>query len=187
MNKLMSREVDFIFDPTYTKVSKKVDLVIKELSNIVGMQYRDLFKNRVNETNFVFYNRTTDLEKYLINHEDFFAHESDKKSLDYYQKASSMINTFDSKMDKVKKKLKVEFIKDISGFLSHDDQNYISNHERIDLLKLECYLLFFKDSTNTLIGGMIDCFFDDAEAKLKNPKTNVLELERILNNREVVL
>ena len=97
MNKLMSREVDFIFDPTYTKVSKKVDLVIKELSNIVGMQYRDLFKNRVNETNFVFYNRTTDLEKYLINHEDFFAHESDKKSLDYYQKASSMINTFDSK------------------------------------------------------------------------------------------
>lgn len=187
MNKLLSRELEFIFDPSYSKISKKVDLVIKELSNIVGTQYKSLFKERIDNTNFVFYNRMTDLEKYLELKKDLFTDDCDKKTLASYKNIKKEISTFKNSVDKIKNKFRTKFINEACDFLCFDDQNYIRNHKKFDYSRLCCYPLFFNDNSNRLIDGLISYFSDDMEERFRNVKTDNLELERITNSREMCL
>ena len=64
MVKLIAKELDFVLEPTYTKISKSVNSITKELINIVGKQYGGIINDRVSKTNFVFFNKITDLKKY---------------------------------------------------------------------------------------------------------------------------
>lgn len=187
MNKLLSREIDFIFDPTYSKINKKIDLIIKELTGIFGNQYKELFKNRINNTNFVFYNKITDLEKYIDLNKDLFLGECDKTILNYYNEFSDRISKFNDDVSSLKNKLRSKFILDVCDFLNYDDQSYIRNHKKIDYSRLCCYPLFFSENSSKLIDGLINYFSNEAESKFRDSKTSILELERIVNNRELCL
>lgn len=187
MNKLLSREFDFVFDPSYSKINKKIDLVVKELSGIFGSQYRNVFKERIGKANFIFYNRITDLDKYIKVNEEFFNDDCDKKILSMYKSSMKKISEFNDSIESLKNKLRSKFISEVSEFLNYDDQSYLKNHRKIDYSRLCCYPIFFNDNSSKLIDGLLNYFSDEVEAKYRDPKTDVLELERIVNNREMCL
>ena len=79
MEKLIEKEFDFILEPTYTKISKTVNNIVKELVNIVGKKYSDIINDRIYRTNFVFFNKMSDLKKYCEMHSIELKSLEDKK------------------------------------------------------------------------------------------------------------
>lgn len=188
MDKLLTKELDFILDPTYTKISKSINNIAKELINIVGSQYSNIINERINKTNFVFFNKNTDLKKYcevnLKNIKDL----KDKKIDSKVETINKNILSYENKISKLHKKLCIDFILDIKDELSSNDKEYLSNHKKYDLTKLDCYKLFFDDTDNDkLINGLFMYFSSDYEKKLKDKTTSISEMETIFNNREKCL
>ena len=66
MDKLFIKEFNFILEPSYSKISKSISNITKELINIVGKQYSNIINERVLRTNFVFFNKIPDINKDII-------------------------------------------------------------------------------------------------------------------------
>lgn len=188
MDKLLAKEIDFVLEPTYTKINKTVNVIIKELVNIVGKQYSSIINERISRTNFVFFNKNSDLKKYFEKYSKDIKKLKDKKISEKYENLNKVIHTYETKVTKVVTKISSDFILEIKDDLSDEDQNYIKSHKKIDLTKLNCYKLFFetKDS-NLLLDGLFMCFSDEYEKKLKDKSTTINEMEEIFNNREKCL
>lgn len=187
MDKIMTKEVDFIFEPTYDKVKNNVEIIKKELINIIGEKYSEIINNRVDSTYIVFFNRITDLEKYCNYNSKELAHTKNKKMDLKYTNINKSIINYKEKISKLKKNLRIEFIMNIKEYLSGDDQTYITNKKRIDVKKLKCYDVFFNDLSDDLINGTITYFSPEMEEKFKSTSTSIIELETIINNRESCL
>lgn len=187
MDKLIAKELDFILEPTYTKISKSVNNITKELINIIGSQYGNIINERISRTNFVFFNKITDLKKYCEVNSKNIKNLKDKKLDTKYAEIIKNIQIYENKVEKIIKKLRMAFITEIKDNLSEYDKNYLSTHKKIELTKLSCFKLFFDEKSNKLIDGIIMYFSDDYEKKLKDKTTSISEMETIFNNREKCL
>lgn len=184
MDNLFCRELDFVLEPTYTKINKVVNIITNELIDIVGKQYSNIINDRILHTNFVFFNKITDLNNYCKTNSKKIESLNDKKLGTKYENIIKSIQSYDNKINKLYKHLRIDFIKEIQSNLSDTDQNYLNTHQKIDLKKLNCYPLFFSENSSKLIDGIIMCFSLEYEKKLKDKTTAILEMETIFNNRE---
>ena len=188
MDKLLAKELDFVLEPTYTKISKTVNIIIKELVNLVGKQYSNIINERISRTNFVFFNKNSDLKNYYEVYSKEIKKIKDKKLSEKYENLNKTIHTYETKVNKVNKKISADFILEIKDDLSGEDQNYIKSHKKFDITKLNCYKLFFESKYNDiLLDGLFMCFSDEYEKKLKDKSTTINEMEEIFNNREKCL
>lgn len=187
MDKLLAKELDFVLDPTYTKISKSVNNITKELINIVGTQYSNIINERISRTNFVFFNKITDLNKYCKANAKKISNLDDKKIDSKYSSINKSIDLYNGKLEKLYKKMSNEFIVEIKDILSEKDKEYLTKHKNFDLTKLDCYNLFFNDKSTKLIDGLIIYFSNEYENKLKDKTTSISEMEKIFNNREKCL
>lgn len=187
MDKLIAKELDFVLEPTYTKISKSVNSITKELINIVGKQYSGIINDRVSKTNFVFFNKITDLKKYCEANSKNIKSLKDKKIDTKYENIMKNIESYEKNVSKISKKLSTDFISEIKDNLSENDKTYLNTHKKIDLTKLECYKLFFDEKSEKLIDGLIIYFSLEYEKKLKDKTTSISEMETIFNNREKCL
>lgn len=187
MDKLIVKELDFVLEPTYTKISKSVNSITKELINIVGKQYSGIINDRVSKTNFVFFNKITDLKKYCEANSKNIKSLKDKKIDTKYENIMKNIESYEKNVSKISKKLSTDFINEIKDNLSENDKTYLNTHKKIDLTKLECYKLFFDEKSEKLIDGLIIYFSLEYEKKLKDKTTSISEMETIFNNREKCL
>lgn len=187
MDKLIAKELDFVLEPTYTKISKSVNSITKELINIVGKQYSGIINDRVSKTNFVFFNKITDLKKYCEANSKNIKSLKDKKIDTKYENIMKNIESYEKNVSKISKKLSTDFINKIKDNLSENDKEYLDTHKKVDLTKLECYKLFFDEKSEKLIDGLIIYFSLEYEKKLKDKTTSISEMETIFNNREKCL
>ncbi len=187
MDKLITKEADFVFEPTYSKIAKIVNQITKELIQLIGPQYSNIIKERINNTNFVFFNKITDLKEYCDTNKDNIKKLNNKKIDTKYDIIEKGIVNYENKKSRLIKKLKLNFILEIQDELSADDQAYIRNHKKIDLENLSANSIFFNDEDDNLINGIFMYFSDEYEDKLKNKSTSISEMEEIFNNREKCL
>lgn len=187
MDKLFIKEFNFILEPSYSKISKSISNITKELINIVGKQYSNIINERVLRTNFVFFNKIPDIKKYCLENEENIKEQNDKKIDAKYSQIEKEIKNYEVKLQQLRKKLSNNFILEIQDNLSSNDRVYIKNHKKIDLNKLECYDVFFSKSSDKLINGLFDYFSNFYEEKINNKSTSISELETIFNNREKCL
>lgn len=186
MEKLVNKEIDFILEPSYKKINKTIKNITKELINIVGKQYSNIINERISRTNFVFFNKVSDLKRYISQNSNNLKI-VDKKNSAKYEKINKNITDYDKKINKITEKISTNFILEIKNELSEKDKEYINKHKKIDVKKLDCYKLFFSDTTDKIIDGLFYYFSNECEEKLKDKKTTINEMEDIFNNREKCL
>ena len=186
MEKLVNKEIDFILEPSYKKINKTIKNITKELINIVGKQYSNIINERIVRTNFVFFNKVSDLKKYISQNSTNLKL-IDKKNNTKYERINKNIIDYDKKLNKLIEKISTNFILEIKSELSEKDKEYITKHKKIDVKKLDCYKLFFSDNTDKIIDGLFYYFSNEYEKKLRDKKTTINEMEYILNNREKCL
>lgn len=185
MEKLIVKELDFVLEPTYAKINKTINNIVKELVNIVGKKYSDIINDRIYRTNFVFFNKMSDLKKYCDTHSIELKALDDKKVVTKYESIKKGINNYETKINKFGQKLRNEFILEIQHELSEFDQNYLGTHKKIDFTKLNCYNLFFEENSNgNLLDGLFISFSYENEKKLHDRTTSIKEMEEIFNDRE---
>ena len=183
MEKLVNKEIDFILEPSYKKINKTIKNITKELINIVGKQYSNIINERISRTNFVFFNKVSDLKKYISQNSTNLKL-IDKKNNTKYERINKNIIDYDKKLNKLIEKISTNFILEIKSELSEKDKEYITKHKKIDVKKLDCYKLFFSDNTDKIIDGLFYYFSNEYEKKLRDKKTTINKMEDIFNNRE---
>ena len=127
MDKLLNKEIEFILEPTYKKISKTIKNITKELISIVGKQYSNIITERISRTNFVFFNKVSDLKKYCAENTSNIKSLNDKKIDTKYEKLIKNISDYDKKISKVVEKKCTNFILEIKNELSEKDKNILKH------------------------------------------------------------